>query len=149
MSGSCEITTPAAWVEAWRASPSSERATDISSLIRRSVSTNSFSRGSCSSAPSKRHVELVGDELRDLVDFGIRDFHHAADVANGRFGPERSERDDLADVIVAVLVDHVVDDLAAPIHAKIHIDIGQRNAFRIEEPLEQQAIDEWIKIGDA
>ena len=51
--GSCEITTPAAWVEAWRGEFSSARA--VSKTVRTfgSLCTRSFSRGSASRASSK------------------------------------------------------------------------------------------------
>ena len=148
MSGSCEMTTPAAWVDAWRASPSSERAT-VHQLIDSRIGVDQFFQSRLLLQRAfQGNVELIGNKFGDLVDFGIRDFHHAADIADGRFGAERAKRNNLAHMIVAVFVDHVIDDFAAPVHAEIHIDIRQRDALRIEESLEQQTIDEWIEIGN-
>ena len=38
----------------------------------------------------ERDVELVGDELGDLIDFGIGNFQHAAHVSNGGSWPRAS-----------------------------------------------------------
>ena len=61
----------------------------------------------------------------------------------------RPERNDLRDVIFAVFVDHVVDDLVAAVHAEVHVDIGEGHALRIQEPLEQQGVHQRIQIGNA
>jgi hypothetical protein len=52
-------------------------------------------------------------------------------------------------VVLAVLVHDIVDHLAAAIHAEVHIDIGEGHTFRIQKPLEEQAVDERIQIRDA
>src|SRR6185369_11297360 len=51
------------------------------------------------------------DELRNLLDFGIRYFECAADVLDGSLGCERSEGDDLTDRVATVEVGDVVDDV--------------------------------------
>jgi hypothetical protein len=50
---------------------------------------------------------------------------------------------------LAVLLAHVLDDLAAPLLAEVHVDVGHRDAFRIQEALEQQVELERADIGDA
>ena len=45
-----------------------------------------------------------GNLLGDLVDVGERHLEHAADVAHDRLGLHRAERDDLRDVLAAVLL---------------------------------------------
>ena len=140
------MTTPAAWVEAWRASPSNERATVMSSLTFASVSTSSRSRGSGLERLLEGDVQLVGHELRDLVGFRIWHLEDATDIPNGRFGPECSEGNDLSHVVGAVFVDDVIEDLAAAVHTKVHVDIGKGYTFGIEKALEEQAVDERVEI---
>src|SRR5207248_361443 len=47
-----------------------------------------------------------------------------------------------------VLLPHVVDDLAAPLEAEVDVDIRHRNAFRIQEPLEEQIELERADVRD-
>ena len=60
VSGTSEITTPAACVEAWRVNPS--KAFDVSTnfAIRGSVSASSLRRGSCLSAASSVMLSSIG-----------------------------------------------------------------------------------------
>ena len=64
-------------------------------------------------------------------------------------GPERPERNDLGHVVLAVLVDDIVDDFSPAVHAEVHVDIGEGHALGIQEPLEQERVDEWIEVRDA
>ena len=96
----------------------------------------------------ERDVQFGGHHLGDLVDFGVCHFHAAAGIANDAARRHCSERDDLRNVFAAVLPRHVLDDLAAAIHAEIDVDIGQRDALRIEESLEEQAVLQRINIRD-
>src|SRR6185369_3610333 len=89
----------------------------------------------------KTHVATPNgrrDELRNLLDLGIWHFECAADVLDGSFRGERSERDDLADRVATIEVGDVVDDVAATTDAEVNIDVGHRHATGIEEALEQQ-----------
>jgi hypothetical protein len=97
----------------------------------------------------QRDVELVRHQLGHAVHLGIGNLQHPADVADGRLGAERAERDDLGDVVRAVFLDDVVDDFPAPVHAEVHVDVGERHALRIQEPFEEQGVDERIEIRDA
>ena len=60
----------------------------------------------------------------------------------------RPEGDDLRDVLAAVLPGDVLDHLAAPPLAEIDVDVGQRDALGVEEPLEDQVEVERIDVGD-
>ncbi len=42
----------------------------------------------------------------------------------------------------------VLDDLAAAVHAEVDIDIGHRDAFGVEEALEEELVLERIDVGD-
>jgi len=54
----------------------------------------------------------------------------------------------LCDAVAAVALLHVADDLVTPLLAEIDIEVRHRNAFRIEEALEQQSEPDRIEIGD-
>ena len=94
-------------------------------------------------------VELRGDHLRDAIDIGVGDVHGAANVFDSGFGGHGAEGDDLGNVVAAVFLRDVVDDLAAAVHAEIDIDIRHGDAFGIEKALEEQFVLERIDIGDA
>ena len=61
----------------------------------------------------------------------------------------RPEGDDLGDVLAAVLLRDVLDDLAAAALAEVDVDIGQRHALGVEEALEDQVVLDRIDVGDA
>ena len=97
----------------------------------------------------ERDVQLVGDQFRDFVGVGVGHLQDAPHVSNGGLGPERPERDDLGHVIRSVFIDDIIEDFSPAVHAEVHVDIGERHPFGVQEPLEQQRVDEWIEIGDA
>ena len=97
----------------------------------------------------ERHIQRRRNLFRNLVDVGKRHLQHAPDIANDRLGFHRAERDDLRHVLAAVLPGDVVDHFAAPPLAEIDIDIRQRDAFRVQEPFEDQIEVDWIDVRDA
>src|SRR5262249_48941480 len=72
----------------------------------------------------------------------------AADVFDRRFGCHGSEGDDLRNLVSTVLASDIVDDLAAPVHAEVNIDVGHRDTLRIQKALEEQLVLERIDVGD-
>ena len=62
----------------------------------------------------------------------------APDVADGGPGEHRAERDDLGDVVLAVLARDVGDDLVPAVVLEVDVDVRHRHAVRVEEPLERQ-----------
>ncbi len=82
--------------------------------------------------------ELVRDRLRDPVDLAVAVAEHPPHVADRRPGEHRPERDDLGDVVGAVLAGDVGDDLVAPAILEVDVDIGHRHAVGVEEALERQ-----------
>ena len=94
-------------------------------------------------------AERGGDELGEAIDFAVRNVHGAADVFDGGFGGHGAEGDDLGDIVAAVFLGDVIDELAAAAHAEIDVDIGHGNALGIEEALEEQIVLERIDVGDA
>ena len=105
-------------------------------------------RGTFGERLLERHVERGRDGLRDAVGVGVRNVHHARDVAHDRPRFHRPEGDDLRDVLAAVLARHVLDDLAAPPFAEIDVDIGQRHALGVEEALEDEVVRHRIDVGN-
>ena len=85
----------------------------------------------------------------DAVHVGVRHIHGPAHVFDRRFGRHGAESDDLRDIFAAILAGHVVDDLAAAVHAEINVNIGHGNAFGIQKALEDQFMLQRIKVGDA
>ena len=61
---------------------------------------------------------------------------------------QRAEGDDLRDLLLAVALLHVFDDALAPVDAEVDVEVRHRDAFGIEEALEQQAEAERIEIRD-
>src|SRR3970282_1615501 len=66
-------------------------------------------------------------------------------------GPRRhgAEGDDLRDAVGPVTALHILDHPVAPVLAEIDVEVGHRDALRIEEALEQQVVAQGVEIGDA
>ncbi len=69
-------------------------------------------------------------------------------VLDGLLGLDRAVGDDLRDPVVAVLVGDVGHHLPAPALVEVDVDVGHRNALRVEEPFEEQAVLERVEPGD-
>ena len=93
--------------------------------------------------------ELVRDGLGDPVDLAVAVAEHAPDVADRRPGEHRAERDDLGDVVGAVLAGDVGDDLVAPAVLEVDVDVGHRHPVGVEEALERQLVGDRVDRGDA
>ena len=83
------------------------------------------------------NAESGGNEFGEAIHLEIGDVHGAADILNGGFGGHGAEGDDLRDIVAAVFLGDVFDELAAAAHAEVDIDIGHGDALGIEEPLEE------------
>ena len=142
------MTTPAAWTDACRVMPSS-RLRDAEQLLDLRVVLLHLPQGRVLlERLVERHVERGRNLLGDLVDVGKRHLEHAAHVADDGLRLHRPERDDLRDVLAAVLPRDVLDDLAAAPLAEVDVDIGQRHALGVEEALEDEIEVERIDVGD-
>ena len=73
----------------------------------------------------------------------------ARHIADDHLRAQRAVGDNVGDAVVAVFLADVIDDLAAAAHAKIDIEVGRRNAFGIQESLEEQFETQRVEIGDA
>ena len=94
------------------------------------------------------HLQGERDSFCDGVRILIADVEHTAYVPDSLFRLHRAEGDDLGDVVLAVFLRYIVDDLAAPFIAEIDIDIRHADALRVQEPLENQTVLDWVHIGD-
>jgi len=52
---------------------------------------------------------------------------------------ERAKVTDLTNRIAAVFLPHVLDHLAPPLETEVDIDVGHRDAFRIQESLNRRS----------
>ncbi len=96
-----------------------------------------------------RKARVVGHRLRESVGLVKRQVQSATRVLNRRLGRHGSVGNDLSNLVGAVLVDDVLNDLVAAPVVKVNIDIGQAHAVRIQEALEQQVVGNGIDVRDA
>ena len=144
------MTTPAAWVEAWRYSPSRRWPISSSFATSGSASRASWRRGSpamaCGERDGVRRVHR--HELAQPVDLAIGHLQHAADVAQHRARLELAEGDDVGDAVGAVALAHIGDHLVAAVLAEIDVEVRHRHALGVEEALEQEPEAHGVEIGD-
>ena len=88
-------------------------------------------------------------ELGQLVTHRVGAVEHAGGVLDGGLRLDRPVGDDLADPLLAVLLRHVADDLAAAAVVEVDVDVGHGDALGVEEPLEDQAVRQRVEVGDA
>ena len=93
-------------------------------------------------------TQLVADHLADLVAYAVGIVEHARRVAHGVFRLQLAERDNARNVIGAVHLANVLDDLLTTFILEVAVDIGHLNAFRGKESLEQQAVGKRLQVGD-
>ena len=149
VSGSRLMTMPAAWVDAWRAIPSSCRAAPISLSTRSSPAICSRSCGRRLDRPLQADVQLVGHRLRHPVRLGVGQAHGPPGVPDGGLRPQRPEGDDLGHPVGAVLAGDVVDDLAPPAVLEVDVDVRHRHPVGVQEPLEREPIGQRVHRRDA
>ncbi len=94
-------------------------------------------------------AERVRDRLGDPVDVAVAHAEDPPDVADRRPGEHRAERDDLGDVVLAVFLADVGDDLLAPAVLEVHVDVGHRHPVGVEEALEREAVEDRVDRRDA
>ncbi len=99
-------------------------------------------------AQRERDLGALGHHLRQLVGLGGELLHDPTDVAQQAAGLEAVEGRDLADVFLAVEIADVLDDLLAPVHAKVDVEVGHGHPLRVQEALEQEVVLERIDVGD-
>ena len=96
----------------------------------------------------RRPGAFIGNQLRDLVDKGVRKIQHPPHVPDHALGFERAECYDLRHAVLAVFLDYIVDYLSTSLEAKIHVDIRHRHPFGVQKSFEEQTVMNRIDIGD-
>ncbi len=91
---------------------------------------------------------LARDEVGDLLRLDRRDADAAGHVLDDALALELREGRDLPHAVLAVLVLHVRDDLVAPVHAEVDVEVGHAHALGVQEALEQQVVRDGIEVGD-
>ncbi len=94
-------------------------------------------------------AEGRGYELGEAIHFAVRNVHGAANVLHRGFRRHGSKSDDLRDIFATILLRHVFDQLAAPPHAEVDVDIGHGDALGVQETLEEQVVLQRVDVGDA
>ena len=95
-------------------------------------------------APHHQRRHGLGHLVAD--DVGVAE--HAGGIAHRGPGLDGGERDDLGDVVAAVPLGRVADHLVPVAGVEVHVDVGHRDAARVEEPLEQQVVLDGVEVGD-
>ena len=94
-------------------------------------------------------AQLVADHLAQAVAHAVRVAQHAGGVANGVFRLQLAERDDAGNVVFAIDVFDVLDDLLTTLILEVDVDIGHLDALGRQESLEQQAVGQRVEVGNA
>ncbi len=96
----------------------------------------------------KRHRRgrILRHEFRQAIDLPIGHLQHATHVAQHAARLQRTERNDLPDLIAAVALLHIADHFAAAVLTEVDVEVRHRHAFRIEEALEQQPEADRIEV---
>ena len=99
-------------------------------------------------AERHRVGRVLRHHLAEPVDLAVGHLQHAADVAQHRARLQRSEGDDLRDLVAAVFLLDVADHLVAAVLAEVDVEVGHRDAVGIEEALEEQREAQRVDVGD-
>ena len=91
---------------------------------------------------------IEGDQLREPVHLVVGHLHHAADIAHDGLCLQRAERDDHGHAVGAVLVADIADHFAAPFLAEVYVKVRHRDAFGVQEALEQEVEPNRVKVCD-
>src|SRR5436853_431941 len=91
-------------------------------------------------------VELGWNQFSNAIHVREADIQYAAHVLDRGASAHRSEGDDLRYLFPAIFFGDVLNYFSAPARMEIDIDIRHTDAFRVQEPLEQQAVFQWIDV---
>ena len=94
-------------------------------------------------------AQFFADHLAQAVAHAVRVAQHARGIADGVFRLQLAERDNAGNVVFAVDVFDVLNDLLATLVLEVDVDIGHLNTLGRQESLEQQAVGKRIEVGDA
>ena len=89
-----------------------------------------------------------GIHLAEAVPHRRREAEDARGVADPLLALDRLERDDLRDVVGAVLRARVPDHLVTATLVEVHVDVRHLDPLGIQEALEDQPVPQRIDVGD-
>ena len=81
-------------------------------------------------ALSREILSSLGHQFGNAVHFAKIHAQNAAHIADDGLGTHGGKSDDLGDVVLAVLVNDVADDLVAAGVGKVDVDIGHAGPVR-------------------
>ena len=143
---------PAACLPAWRVSPSSFCACVEQLRDRRVALARALSFGSTSSASGIVYISpgvLLRDEARDLLRLDRPGCPWRAPTSLMTLRALSSWNVAICPTTrLAVLVGDVLDDLVAPVHAEVDVEVRHAHALGVQEALEEQVVRDGIEIGD-
>ena len=96
----------------------------------------------------KREARVVGEHLGELLPLVDGEAQHAVGVVDGLLRLDGGVGDDLAHVVLAVDLAHVLKDVLEVLVVEVHVDIGHLGALGREEPLEHEAVLERVEARD-
>ena len=85
-------------------------------------------------------TQFIADHLADLVAYAVRIIKHARGIPHGVLRLQLAERDNARNMIGAIHLANMLDNLLATFIFEVAVDIGHLHAFRGKESLEQQAV---------
>src|SRR5262245_31303022 len=88
------------------------------------------------------------NHLGDLLNFGVGHLKRPSYILDHSPRRHRSEGDDLSDILSAIQIADVIDDVGTPANAEVNINIWHSYAFRVKESLEEQIVLNWINVRD-
>ena len=92
---------------------------------------------------------LVGHELAEAVALREGELLHAGHILDGHLGSHGAVGDDVGHLLLAILLGHPAEHLAAAIVVEIHVDIRQGDTVGVKEALKQQVVLDRVDFGDA
>ena len=99
--------------------------------------------------PRRIERTVMGEQLRETVERGLRQTEHLADLAHRGAGAEAHDVRHHGGAVAAVLGVDVLDDLLAPRVHDVEVDVGRLTALARQEPLEQQLDPGGVDRRDA
>ena len=97
----------------------------------------------------QRHFQVRRDQLCHPIHILIAHTHNTAHIAHRSAGGHRAKGHDLGYMVAAVFFVYIVDDLLTALVAEVNIEVGHRDALRIQEAFKNQVIADRVNVGNA
>ena len=97
----------------------------------------------------QRHFQIRRDQLCHPIHILIAHAHNTAHIAHCSAGGHRAKGHDLGYMVAAVFLVYIVDDLLTALVAEVNIEVGHRDALRIQEAFKNQVIADGVNVGNA